>query len=221
MITSLDPEYKDTLEIKRGEKILPEISQRLINWINKEFEVQAINVYYDKIIPDDRPRIQVIFENSEDNTKFRENGIGNYLSEKQKSISGKYVELVNELGLKDSHRTDNVFVCYSEFASIYRSNIYNSVPKDQLHELFEKCKNQHVWQIQVYGSGLIVFFYTNDEKNSRDNDKMIENLQIEYFSLLKPFDEFGYLNKTWVKKESKEDFDNIYEGNWFYWSRDH
>jgi hypothetical protein len=221
MITSIDPEYKDTIDVLRGERTLPEISQRLIKWINKEYEVQAINVYYDKIIPDDRPRIQIIFENSEDNAKFRENGIGNYLVEKQKAIAEKYIELVKELGLKDSYRTDNVFVCYSEFSSIYRSNIYNSVPKDQLEELFQKYKNQHVWQIQVYGSGLIVFFYTNDEKNSRDNDKMIENLQDEYFSLLKPFDEFGYLNKTWVKKESKEDFDKIYEGNWFYWSRNH
>ncbi|MFN6378733.1 MAG: hypothetical protein ACK4WD_05625 [Flavobacteriales bacterium] len=221
MITSLDPEYKDTIQIISGERTLPEISQRLIKWINKEYEVQAINVYYDKIIPDDRRRIQIIFENSEDNAKFHENGIGNYLVEKQKAISEKYIELVKQMGLKDDYPTDNVFVCFSEFSSIYRSNIYNSVPKDQLNELFEKYKNQHVWEIKVYGSGLIVFFYTNDEKNSRDYDKMIENLQTEYFSLLKPFDEFGYLNNTWVKKESKEDFDNIYEGNWFYWSRDH
>jgi hypothetical protein len=221
MITNLDPEYKDTIHVISGERTLPEISQRLIKWINKEYEVQAINVYYDKIIPDDRPRIQIIFENSEDNAKFRENGIGNYLVEKQKAISEKYIELVKELGLNDSYPTDNVFVCFSEFSSIYRSNIYNSVPKDQLKELFQKYKNQHVWEIQVYGSGLIVFFYTNDEKNSQDNDKMIDNLQTEYFSLLKPFDDFGYLNKTWVKKESKEDFDNKYEGNWFYWSRDH
>jgi hypothetical protein len=78
-----------------------------------------------------------------------------------------------------------------------------------------------VWQIQVNGSGLIVFFFTNDEKNSRENDKMIEDLQTDYFSLLKPFDEFGYLNKTWIKRQSKEDFDNIYEGNWFFWSRNH
>lgn len=221
MITNLDPEYKDTLEVKRKEKKLPEISQRLISWINKEYEVQAINIYFDKNIPDDRPRIQVIFDNAEDKAKFLENGIGNYLREKQKSISVQYIELVKELGLKESHQTDNVFVCYSEFSSINKSNIYNSVPKDRLGELFEKYKNQHVWQIQVYGSGLIVFFYTNNEKNNPDNDTMIENLQNEYFSLIKPFDEFGYLSKTWVKKESKEDFDNIYEGNWFYWSRDH
>lgn len=221
MITSFDPEYKDTIDIKRGEKTLPEISRLLIKWINREYEVSTINVYFDKIIPDDRPRIQIIFENSDDNAKFRENGSGNYLIEKQNAISEKYIELVKELGLKDSHLTENVFVCYSEFSSIYRSNIYNSVPKDQLDMLFEKYKNQHVWEIQVNGSGLIVFFFTNDEKNSRENDKMIEDLQTDYFSLLKPFDEFGYLNKTWIKRESKEDFDNIYEGNWFFWSRNH
>lgn len=221
MITSFDLEYKDTLEVKKGEKVLPAISQLLIEWINKEYEVQAINVYYDKITPNDRPRIQIIFESYEDIAKFRENGVGNYLTEKQKAISKKYIELVNELRLKDSHPINDVFVCYSEFSSIYKSNIYNVVPKNQLNQLFEKYKNEVVWQIHIYGSGLIVFFYTNKEKDNSDNDRMIENIKNEYFSVLKPFDEFGYLNKSWVKRESKEDFDNIYKNNWFYWSRGH
>lgn len=221
MITSLDDEYKDTMEVKKGKRILPEISERLIKWINKEYEVHAINIYYDKIIPDDRPRIQIIFENSKDQEKFQENGIGNYLPEKQKAISTKYIELVNELNLRDTHRTDNVFVCYSEFSSIYKSNIFEAVPKNELNVLFEKYKSELVWHIHVYGSGLIVFFYTNDQKDNSDNDMVIENIRNEYFSILKPFDEFDYLNKTWVKRESKEDFDTIYKGNWFYWSRDH
>lgn len=221
MITNFDPEYKDTLEVKKGERVLPAISRLLIEWINKEYEVQAINVYYDKIIPDDRPRIQIIFERSEDIVKFRENGFGNYLTEKQKAISKKYIDLVNELGLKDSYPINNVFVCYSEFSIIYRSDIYTAVPKNQLNQLFEKYKNEVIWHIHIYGSGLIVFFYTNKQKESSDYDGLIENIKNEYFSVLKPFDEFDYLDKSWVKRESKEDFDNIYESSWFWWSRDH
>lgn len=220
MITSFDPEYKDTLELKREERVLPAISKRLINWINKEYDVNVINIYYDKIIPEDRPMIQIIFENYKDVEKFRENGIGNYLPEKQKAISKKYIELVNELNLNDKYPTNNVFVCYSEFSNIYNSNIYNSVPKDKLNEILEKYQSELVWQINIHGSGLIVFFYTNKEKDNPNNDLMIENLKNDYYTILKPFDEFNYLDRTWIKRDSKEDFDTIYEGNWFYWGMD-
>lgn len=221
MITSLDPEYLNTLELKRGNTSLPEISRRLINWINKEYEVGAINVYYDRIIPDNRPRVQIIFENHPDVSKFRENGIGNYLPQKQSAISNQYAELVNELRLHDKFPTHNVLICYSEFSNIYKSNIYNSVPKSHFEKLFEKYKSEYIWRIQINGSGLIVFFFNNLDKKNSKYDFMIESLKKEYFSILKLFDEFGYLNDTWVSRESQEDFDNIYDGSWFNWSRDH
>lgn len=220
MITNFDPEYKDTLELKKGERTLPEISKRLISWINNEYEVNAINIYYDKIIPDDRPRIQVIFENFSDVSKFNENGYGNYLPDKQKAISKKYIELVKELKLKNTHPTNNVFVCYSEFSNIYNSNIYNSVPKNELNKLIEKYQSELVWEFLIQGSWIVIFFYTNKERDNPDNDLMIENLKNDYYSILKPFDEFNYLDRTWIKRDSKEDFDTIYEGSWFNWGMD-
>ena len=220
MITNFDPEYKDTLELKKGERILPEISKRLISWINNEYEVNAINIYYDRIIPDDRPRIQVIFENFSDVSKFSENGYGNYLPDKQKSISKKYIELVKELKLNKTHPTNNVFVSYSEFSNMYNSSIYYSVPKNELNKLIEKYQSEIVWQIRIDGSWIVVFFYTNRERDNAKNDLMIENLKNDYYTILKPYDEFNYLDRTWIKRESKEDFDTIYKGNWFYWGRD-
>lgn len=220
MITNFDPEYKDTLELKKGERILPEISKRLISWINNEYEVNAINIYYDRIIPDDRPRIQVIFENFSDVSKFSENGYGNYLPDKQKAISKKYIELVKELKLNKTHPTNNVFVSYSEFSNMYNSSIYYSVPKNELNKLIEKYQSEIVWQIRIDGSWIVVFFYTNRERDNAKNDLMIENLKNDYYTILKPYDEFNYLDRTWIKRESKEDFDTIYKGNWFYWGRD-
>jgi hypothetical protein len=223
MTTRSDPEYKDSMMVKKGEKVLPEISSLLIDWINREYEVHAINVYYDKIIPDDRPRIQVIFENHEDISKFRENGgIGKHIQERQFKISTKYTELVKMLGLEDSHSTDNIFVCYSEFSKLYRSGLNAQVPKIRADELFEKYKGDLIWQIkadETDGTILIVFFYNNEEKNKTFNFHLTQNLKDEYFALLKEFDEFGYLKEVSIDKQSKEDFEKINNGSWSDWGK--
>jgi hypothetical protein len=221
MITSFDPEYQITKEISLGKRKLPEISRRLIEWINEKYKVKAINIYYDILEPDNRSRIQVIFDNHKDVSKFQENGIGNYLPVLQNQIADKYTGLVSEMNLQDSYFTDRVFVCYSDFSSIYRSQLYESVPSNELEDLFKKYTNDLVWQIHLNGSGLIIFFYNNIEKENPDNDAMVERLKNEYFALLKPYDELNYLSRTWILKESKEDFENIYKGDWYNWSRDH
>jgi hypothetical protein len=93
MITSSDLDYKETKLIKQGKKVLKSPLKELADWINKEYGVKVINIYYD-YIEDHRPRINIIFEFKTDERKFYDKDY-NYNLQKQKSISKKFNELLS------------------------------------------------------------------------------------------------------------------------------
>jgi hypothetical protein len=51
------------------------------------------------------------------------------------------------------------------------------------------------------------------------NNGMKKFLAEKYFEILKPYDEFNYFKKETfsVNLDSKENFDNNYESNWYYY----
>lgn len=61
MITSSDIDYLETKLIKQGGKVLESPLRDLAEWINKEFNVNVINIHYD-YIQNERPRLGIILE---------------------------------------------------------------------------------------------------------------------------------------------------------------
>jgi hypothetical protein len=71
MISPSDNDYKDAKLVKQGKKGLPSVFKELAIWVQKEFDVGVLNIYYDLITPDNRPRLNVILEFNQDENKFR------------------------------------------------------------------------------------------------------------------------------------------------------
>src|SRR5664279_5411113 len=71
MIAPSDPEYKLTKLIRQGKATMDKEFEPLAKWIDKTYDVETINIVYDTIDNGARPRIQIIFETSQEADKFR------------------------------------------------------------------------------------------------------------------------------------------------------
>jgi hypothetical protein len=235
MISPSDNDYKETKLIKKGEKELSSLFKELAQWIEKKFDVSVLNVYYDLITPGNRPRLNVILEFSLDENKFKTHPYGSYNVHKQKIIADKFKELVNDeytsegtLAMrlfKRNHSikydTNNIWVIFSSFESVAKIETNESIPQAEVQELKDKINNKDLWEISRCFSGVTFFFYTDRQVKENSENGVIQRLTEEYYNLLKVYDEFDYFKKESfsIGIDSKENFDNNYQSNWYYYYR--
>ena len=93
MIMPSDKDYKVTKLIKQGNGRLLTPFIELLEWIQNEYATTVINLYYDYIMPEKCPRLNIVFEYSNDELLFRDKQ-GNYDSDKQKIIASKFETLI-------------------------------------------------------------------------------------------------------------------------------
>jgi hypothetical protein len=233
MIMPSDKEYQVTKQIMLGRQNIPFELQPLADWIDKKFDVKTINLYYD-IIEDGRPRLGVYFENREEANSFYENGeFTNYDSVKQNQIAFKYKEVLAEQNLLEKnsffdifksnnnkrYKSDNIWVYISAFEPIARIEANEGVPQDKVMQLKTKLNCIDLWEISRCFSGTTFFLYTDEQVKQYENSETRKIWADKYFDLLEPYNEFGYFkrDKFNIYLDSKENFDNNYESNWYYY----
>lgn len=62
-------------------------------------------------------------------------------------------------------------------------------------------------------------FITDEEVELHKNDGLLDDLKLNYFNVLQKYDEFNYitLDNFSIMIDSKENFDNNYASNWYYY----
>ncbi len=220
MIVWTDPEYKDTKLIKSGVKVLARPFDELAAWISKTREVKVLNIIYDLVFSDDRPRLQVVLEYEEDCQKFKRGQLGNYKESEQNDIRKKFTEIVQRSNLIE-FTLEKLFVVFSAFEPIAIEEIHSSLSETTLGELRKKLKDFQLWKIRPSFGSVTFFFETESQIKSLNKKEAKQQLSKKYMKLVKPFDEFGYLNedKLIVHIDSKEHFDTAYKGSWFNYDR--
>ena len=228
-----DKEYKLTKQIMLGRLTIPKEFKILADWIDKKFDVKTINLYYDKI-EDGRPRLGVYFEKEEEANIFLEDGaFTNYDSTKQRQISDKLKEILDEQGLlkkniffdffrsnnDKKYETENIWIYTSAFEPIARIEANESVPQDNVIQLKSKIKCKDLWEISRCFSKTTFFLYTDEQVKQYENSETRKIWTEKYFDILEPYNEFGYFerDKYRINLDSKENFDNNYESNWYYY----
>lgn len=217
-----------------GKEILNPDFRPLADFIDKTFGVKTINIVYDTIDKGARPRIGIYFEYTHEKQSFNENnGHVNFDSNKQKLIADKFRQtiidqgLIKNKGLFDflrkpeipKYQTDNIWVYYSAFEPIARVEANESVPQDKVMQLKKELNCQELWEISRCFSGTTFFLYTDKQVKQYENSEMRKIWADKYFDLLEPYNEFGYFkrDKFNVYLDSKENFDNNYQSNWYYY----
>ena len=223
MITPSDTDYKETKAVLSGELKVDESIKKLTNWIEAQFQIKVLHVVKDYLDTLNKPRLNVVLEEYTNVDSFRDKSF-NYDSQKQSLISSKFEEING--GIKNSFinslfkkKTDKYFVCFSAYNPIAKSDIVGQIPSEQLAEFKKRNTKECVWQINDSGTGMIVFVYKDSEIDEFKKSGKIEELKKEFFEMVKPVDKENYftIDNIAVGVDSKQNFDENYESNWYYY----
>ena len=235
MTMSSDKDYKETKLIKQGKQKIEPDFVGLADWINNTYKVIVINIFYDTIQGiKNRPRLSIIFEYHQDELKFRDGAVGNFDAGKQKIIARKFRVLVNGENNRTSffqklfrkatnlkYDIDNLLVVFTSFEPMAKEEANSSIPESEVEILRNEIGLKNLWVIYRHYSFATFFFHTDKQVDEYSKNGIIESLAKKYFSLLKKYDEFGYFKEDTysIMLDSKENFDEKFKSNWFYYSR--
>lgn len=207
-------ENRETYKLLRKAKLdkiqLTEHMQSLAGWIKKKYGVMPLWFNEDFIDSGGRPRLNVIFERTADEKLFY-NATGNmsFNIVKQNAIAKKYRELFPE--------KKDVWVIYSSFehSACYAAN--NKMSKEVRNTII--ISFPEIWEVQPFTIYTTVFFYTEKQLKEAEQSGLKQQIKAAYFKLLQQYDEFGYytLEECGLYFDSKENFDQNFESNWYYY----
>ena len=219
MIVSSDKEYIDTKRYKRGELQLQEPFSNIACWIENKYAVKVLNVIYDKINPDQRPRLQVCIESRKDCEIFSESDGINFDECKQTEILNQFLKLIEKE--KSTIDTDKLFVVFSAFAPIAIEEANGKVKEEEIAQLLTKLVNAELWKIRPSFGGVTFFFFTKKQAEKSKKSDLLKVYSNEYLKLIKQYDEFNYIrNEQFIASfDSKENFDRNFNGSWFAYDR--
>jgi hypothetical protein len=234
MFFPTDKFYKETKEILKGNQRLPDIYKDLIDWIQKNLDARIINIKYDKIENSNTPRLKLVTWSQSDYIKFQRQDQFAYNEEFQQMIASEFKRLVKiyDLGptrLKNLFKksknenqgfnTDDLWICYTDFSNVAKTEAMNMIPTEQTKNFKSKYIRDYIWDIHPNIYEIIIFYYTEQQIIDHKNVNLFESIKNEYYSMIKPYDEYGFYTKDSLKirTDSKENFDNNFESSWFYY----
>jgi hypothetical protein len=216
MISPSDPSYKMTRLIKQGRLAMNEEFRQFADWIDKTYGVTTMNIVYDTIDNNKKPRLNIIFEMSSEAELFMNRSGFDPL--KQKEIASRFeMDPANH-----QYNAHDIFVIFSAFEPIAKIDVYWSIPKEEFRKLELELGMSELWQIRSNSfNAPTFFFYTPEQMERYSKDGTMERLAGLCFRLVKKYDEFDYFkeNNFSIELDSKENFEGFYKSNWFYYDR--
>ncbi len=224
-----DKDYKETKQIMLGKKKIRPEFKLLADWIDKTYGVKTVNIYYDTIDNGKRPRLEICFEHSKDEALFAGKNRFGFDANKQKAIGEKFKKILKDQEVKQErkldkidtsrYKTKNVWVVYGNFESVAKIEANESIPETAINALKSEFNNKDIWGISRAFSRVTIFLYTDDQVKKYENSEVHKEWTDKYYKLLIQYDEFGYFKREAfaVYLDSKENFDNNYKSNWYYY----
>lgn len=232
MILPTDRTYKQTKKIIQGNSKMAPLYRPLADWIDSTYDVRTINIIHDYIDGNKRPRLNICFEFEKERTKFNGSNHFGFDEKKQTAIAKEFERLMRNQSSNNSNgffklfkRTDNqsvwkdLWVIYSAFEPIAKIEANEQIPESRIKRLKSEINNPEIWEISRAFSGVTFFLHTDEQLKKYENSPIQENWKQQYLEILKEYDQFGYFNNKnfSIYLDSKENFDNNYESNWYYY----
>ena len=207
MISPHDDDYKQTKLIKRTGAQLASPFRELADWVGANYGVHVLNVIYDTITPDDRPRVNVVLETEEDEMMFRRGPLRSFNEIDQKRVQEQWVSILSQQ--RDRRfNVEGMFVIFGSFERVAREEANDNVTNEEISRLKEILANDALWEIDRCFDSVTFFFYTDAQVNQFKAAGLIEEYAREYARIVQVHDEFAYLQKRGVAVyfDSKENF---------------
>ena len=217
MIVPSDFEYIDTKQIKLGLKTLNSPLKELADRLEFLFGTRPINIIHDRIKHSGIPRLWVIYERTNDVKSLTSSPFSRPLPEIEEQIKS---EFESATGGYPGFDADRLYVLIMSFEPLARQEACNNIRKHEIEMMKETLASLNVWEVRQWSHTFL--FYTDEQAKRAKYDGTEDKLRSAFFELMKQYDEFGYITKetTFIRMNSKEIFDSVYQGNWFYFDRD-
>lgn len=218
VITSSDSEYKATKLVKQGKAVLAPRFEELARWIAATWGVTILNVIHEGRNALRPPRLQVILEYQREAEIFRDGF--NFDREKQSAIKTRFLAIIGREGAS-AYDVDGLFVVFSAFDRLAKEEADSRILDTELDALRLQIGDPGLWLISRCFGRVTFFFYTDAQAKHSENAGKKQEYAKRYFELLRPHNEFGYLDEQTytVSFDSKQNLDENYEGSWFNYYR--
>ncbi|MDQ3393875.1 MAG: hypothetical protein M3512_07180 [Bacteroidota bacterium] len=177
-----------------------------------------MNIYFDNIEHNGRPRIQIIYERYADQKRFMGRGL---FPDKSKQF--EVIEILKNLEkFKSIDSIGETLVLFASFEPLAKEEANRLIPQKKIDELLKKINNPATWVIWRSFSTATFFFYSKEQVEAAKRT-VVDDLTNAYFDLIKQYDEFDFLKRDSfsIYLDDKKTFDTVYQSNWFYYSKDH
>lgn len=225
-----DKDYKSAKKIKQGISVLDKEFESLVEWIDGKYDVKTLYVFFDHIHKNkSHPRLQICLEYAKDKSKFIDTNTYDFDKKKQKEIAEKFEEytsfnqrikpsILKKL-FKFNKRAQKLHVYFTDFESIAKIEANISISEKEIETLKKNLNNPEVWEVSKGFFGVTYFFCTDEQLKKYQDSELHKKWSEQYFELLENYDEFSYFKKDLfsIYLDSKENFDNNYESNWYYY----
>lgn len=233
-IMPADRDYLRAKQVRQGVARLDPAYDRFVERFHARYGIAPLTIGLDSIDKPRRegktPRLAVVLERSSEYRSFLKSPF-NYDKTKQREIAHLLTgtvasrTLCEQFGVPARLRggaltAEEIFVCFEDF---------EKVAKDEVHDLTAEAERDRFesslgigdqfWCTQRFSGPPIVFVHTEEQAQALRNSPLRDTWADTYYELAKPHDEFGYLVRAEIAimVDSKENFENHYEGNWYYY----
>jgi len=205
-----DIEYIKTKSIKKRNSELEFPMRELQNWFFEEYGIKPINIIYEILEHNKKPRLNIIWEIDSHKEKFIVSS--NEFNEKENLIINKFKEITK---LEKNFKTENLFIIFSHFSYVALIEANEKIKESEIKELESYLSEFGVWKIFKHFSSALCILNTNKQLEESKTGKVNEIITEKYRELISCYDEFGYSTdvKLNLLFDSKEKIDKEYGGN--------
>lgn len=223
MVQFYSPEhalYKLAKAEKRGETQQPGVLQEVKAWMQQKWGLTVVYIHIEESAPH---VLHLIFDTGKDYQRWWKISKGSLFRRSgEKLLSRKYKHLLDTTGdnaMQQKISTQKLAFPSHTFSSVAMQEAQSNIPPEQFAALRAKYMGPEVWELHFPGNDIRVFSFTDQQKAANTGNAEYEQLVKEYYDLLKPHDEFNYFERVEMKLilDSKENFDNRYQSNWYYY----
>jgi len=211
--------YQETREITLGHKKKSQILIEFSDWLKDDYDIEVLNFEFGKMIrPDKNYRLCIIVATEEDNRKMLEAPF-KINTAYQQQIGEKFKELNRKYRYTDESNLMDLFVTFIDFSHEAKTLANWAAIKKARKMIMDKYDS--VWDVHAQFERSVVFYYFDHQIKENEKTGTNDRITDEYYQILKECDEFDYFqpDSFLVKFDSKENLDNNYEGNLFYYDR--
>lgn len=203
----------------------------IVDFICQKFGLTPINIIYNKQGDNMRPSLMVCVEYEAQATIFHDTSNPPFLDKVKERL---IIDFVKDLWAQSvrskvkaiwpgnrarGYTAKDIVIFFSAFESVAKMEANQRIPSEDISRLKETIANPDLWEISRIGSDVTFFLQTDQQVKELKNSKERKYWGDLYFDLLASYNEFGYFKREDfdIILDSKENFDQNYQSNWYYY----